>query len=163
MRSVGVVLFGLGNVGTAVVEQLWGMCRCTNGGGTCINCLLYIAARALHESRFRLRFGFLALCDSSAAVGSEGAHRFLGDDDVRAAIALKRARSPLSSHNCALCFADEEKKDLARSVVLKYFSNRPLLLVDCTASDATIPALLHGIQHLSKVRCSVFALALGPY
>jgi len=126
-RTVPVFLFGVGNVGRTLVRQV-------------------IATRALHASRLRLRLEFVALCDRSGAVVEP---RGLADDRLHSLLAAKSAGTPL--HEVP---AGQRQADLIS--VLDAAGGEGAIVVDCTASDATVPALLaalargHGVVLANK-------------
>jgi len=116
-RTVPVFLFGVGNVGRTLVRQV-------------------IATRALHASRLRLRLEFVALCDRSGAVVEP---RGLADDRLHSLLAAKSAGTPL--HEVP---AGQRQADLIS--VLDAAGGEGAIVVDCTASDATVPALLAALE-----------------
>ncbi len=113
-RSVPVILLGMGGVGRALVRQV-------------------IATRSLHASRRHLRLEFVALCDRSGAVtDAQG----LSDDTLNALLAAKSAGRPLGESSPA----SRGRPDLI--AVVKAAGREGSIVVDCTASDDTCPALL---------------------
>lgn len=114
LRSVPVILFGVGGVGRALVRQV-------------------IATRSLHASRLHLRLEFVALCDrAGAVVDAQG----LSDSTLNALLAAKSAGKPLGESS----FANRGRPDL--TAIIEAAGRDGSIVVDCTASDDTCPALL---------------------
>jgi len=130
-RPVPFILFGAGGVGSALLEAIMG-------------------ARTLHAERYGLRFSALAVCDSSAEV-SAGVG--LTDEELTALIAHKAAGGKLSAQAGALARTEEQTASaFLEAVVEKYAATHPdAIVVDCTATDATVPALLRGASTLRAV------------
>ena len=133
-RRVPFVLFGAGGVGAALLEQI-------------------VSARKLHEERYGVRFDPVAVCDSSAAV-SGGNSAGLSDEEIAAIIAHKAGGGKLSAHSgSVLAKADGQSASaFLESVVDKYGkADAGTIVVDCTASDATVPALISASKGLRAV------------
>lgn len=119
VRHQRVLLLGAGAVGRVFVRALLEMRR-------------EIAAR------LGLRLDLVGLADSkSALVAPLGA---LGDDQINAALAAKDARKSLADMEGAQRFTDA--RALVQSVAA---SGERLIVVDTTATDATVPALLEAL------------------
>lgn len=116
-RVVPLILFGVGNVGRALVRQV-------------------IATRSLHASRLGLRLEFVALCDRSGAVVEP---RGLADDLLHSLLAAKGAGTPLQDVP-----AGHRQTDLVS--ILDAAARGGAIVIDCTASDATVPALLAALE-----------------
>ena len=125
-RSVPFILMGAGGVGSARLEAI-------------------VGARTLHAERYGLRFAALAVCDSSAAVSGADLQTGLADAEISALIAHKAAGGKLSSQASALVRpAEQNASTFLESVVTKFggLVGPDAIVVDCTATDATVPALL---------------------
>lgn len=119
-RTVQIVLYGLGGVGRKFVRAL-------------------LDARAAHAEQWGLRLEIVALADSSAVLGN--ATENLSDVVVEEALAAKEQKKPLAARAGALHENDPKK-------VLYALSDRlqpGAIIVDTTATDATIPALLDAL------------------
>jgi homoserine dehydrogenase len=127
MRNLPVILFGAGGVGRALVGQI-------------------IENRTYHASQYGLALSVLAVADSrSAAISLDG-----GFDDVVLAelSALKAAGKSLSEHPMG-----GPQQDLVGVVDVAGPSGRTpsAVVVDCTASEATVPALLFSLEQGYKI------------
>jgi len=123
LRRHRILLLGIGGVGRAFVEAL-------------------AATRGDLATRLGLQLDLVAVADSSAALWSESGA--LPDATIASALATKRARKPLSS------LADARKVSDPRSLVQLVASTEDssggsLIVVDTTATDATVPALLDAL------------------
>ena len=124
-RTVPFVLVGAGGVGAALLEAI-------------------VGARALHKARYGIRFSALAVCDSSAAVSGADAAGGLSDAEIAALIAHKASGGKLASQSGAVVRpAEQDASVFLESLVDKYSKEAPdTIVVDCSATDATVPALL---------------------
>lgn len=121
MQRVPVVLFGLGGVGRALLRQI-------------------LEQRSLHAERYGLELAIVGLADSSGVLTAlDGA---LDDFALRAALAAKEAGRKLAG----LPNARAETEPLAVFAVIANRLGRNAVLVDCTASERTAPALLAGLD-----------------
>lgn len=123
LRRHRILLLGLGGVGRCFVRAL-------------------AEARADLAKRLGVQLDLVAVADSSAALWSEtGA---LPDSAIEGALAAKEARKPLSSLAEARKIADPRflVQLLANSDSV---SNGSLIVVDTTATNATVPALLDAL------------------
>ncbi len=113
LRTIPIVLLGLGGVGRALVEQI-------------------LARREYHARRYSIHLALIAVCDSTgAAVAPEG----LPDADLRQAIAHKAAGGRLAD----LPFGYYQN-DVKHIVDLE--ATADTIVVDVTASPATYDALV---------------------
>jgi homoserine dehydrogenase len=123
MIELPLILFGLGGVGRSLVRQI-------------------LDNRSFHAKQYGLHINFLALCDSRAALiePTDG----LNDDDIEAALALKEAGKSLNSHDLG-----GTQDDL--SDIIDIIGHPGTVVVDCTATEATVPALLFALQRDYKI------------
>ena len=124
VRSVPFVLLGVGGVGSALLETI-------------------VSSRPLHRDRFGIEFSAVAVCDSGAAV--KASPEGLSDDAIAALIAHKASGKPLSQSTgqVAVRADGEQASDFLAGVAGKAAEQAPgCIVVDCTATDATVPALL---------------------
>lgn len=115
-RETPIILFGIGGVGRALVRQI-------------------LDNRQLHAQHYGLWLQVLAVSDrNSAVLELDG-----GIDDATLAdlVELKKAGGRLSDH----ALGGRHAGDLASLVQIA--GRRDVIVVDCTATDATIPALLN--------------------
>lgn len=115
VRETPVILFGIGGVGQALIRQI-------------------LDNRPLHAHHFGLRLRLLAVSDSSSAVLELDS----GIDDATLAglVQLKQAGGSLGDH----ALGGRHAGDLESLIQI---AGRPgAIVVDCTATGATIPALL---------------------
>ena len=116
-RVVKVVLFGVGNVGAALVS-------------------LILRSRPYHLSLYNLRFDFTALADSSGYVHSSPSP--LSDSQLASLLSHKAAKRPLSSFPGGL--PSPSPLAVAQATV-----DPRTVVVDCAATPHTLPALLHAL------------------
>ena len=118
-----VILLGLGGVGRALLRQIE-------------------EQRSLHREDYDLRIAWLALCDSSGAI-VEPVGGFT-DELLAEILQLKEEGGALASH--PLGRADESPAALVDT------AGRPgTVVVDCTASDATVEALFAALDRGCQV------------
>ena len=124
MRNIPVILFGAGAVGLALLRQL-------------------LSHRGYHARQYGLRFDVISVCDSlsTVAVAEPG----IDDTSLGDIIALKQSGSPLSDH----ALGKQNDGDLA--AVLDVAERPGTTVVDCTATEKTVPALLEARARSYKV------------
>lgn len=123
MRRIPIILFGVGGVGRALLQQI-------------------VEQRKLHAQQYGLHLQVLAVADSSgAAIALDGG---LDDAVLDELIALKAAGKGLAEHALGA-----PQSDLAG--VVDVVGRAGALVVDCTASEATVPALLFSLAQGYKV------------
>ncbi len=113
-----LILFGLGGVGRALMQQIE-------------------EQRSLHREKYDLRIRYLALCDSSGAI-SEPQDGFT-DELLAEILQHKEEGGALASH--ALGQPYESPKAVVDAV-----GEPGMVVVDCTASDETVGALLGALE-----------------
>ena len=153
-RPVPFVLFGAGGVGAALLEAI-------------------VGARKLHEERYGIRFDAIAVADSQEAIGSAaGTGTGLTDAEISALIKQKASGQKLSGIAGVSTIAskgDAASKDFLLSVVDKAAtsSGSPApIVVDCTATDATVPSLLKAAEELGgavSANKKPFASEMGTF
>ncbi len=112
LRSIPIILLGLGGVGRALVEQI-------------------LSRRAYHARRYGIRLDIVAVCDSTgAAVAPQG----LSDADLQQALAHKAAGGQLAD----LPFGYYQSQV---QHVVDLEATAQTIVVDVTASPATYDAL----------------------
>jgi homoserine dehydrogenase len=123
MRSLPIILFGVGGVGRALLRQI-------------------VEQRTFHALQYGLRLELLAVCDSDGALvePSDG----LDDELIYEIIAAKEAGQRLAQHP-----AGGVQNDLYGIVDIA--GRAGTVVVDCTATDATVPALLFARDQHYKI------------
>jgi homoserine dehydrogenase len=114
MRDLPVILFGVGGVGRSLLRQI-------------------VEQRTFHALQYGLRLELLAVCDSDGAVVEPNGG--LEDDLIQEIIAAKAAGQRLAQHP-----AGGIQNDL--SGIVDIAGRSGTVVVDCTATDATVPALI---------------------
>jgi len=127
MQKIPVILYGIGGVGRALLKQI-------------------LKHRELHAKQYGITLQLAAICDSSGAISDPASG--LSDETVSAALAWKEAGKRLADHvdGRALDAGIESVVDAAIGV-----ANGTPVVVDCTATDATLSALLHARQSGCKI------------
>ncbi len=124
MREVPLIVLGIGGVGRSLLCQI-------------------ISNRRLHAERYGLALEVMAVCDRNSAAIELG--HGINDANLEDLVELKSAGGALSEH--ALGGADYA--DLQELVSV---TGRPgAIVVDVTATDRTIPALLHAIEQEYRI------------
>jgi homoserine dehydrogenase len=126
LRRVQVVLLGAGGVGAALVQQI-------------------MAQRTLHAEQFGLVLDIVALADSSGVLAPEAGP--LDDAALAAALELKAAGSRFAEWPDAI--AAREPQQLLRLLAARLQPGA--VVVDCTATERTAPALLDALTAGHKV------------
>ncbi|MEZ4638087.1 MAG: hypothetical protein R2873_17155 [Caldilineaceae bacterium] len=123
MIELPLILFGVGGVGRALVRQI-------------------LDNRQFHSDTYGLFIRIVALCDSRSALiePTDG----LSDDDIEAALALKEAGKSLAAHELG-----GTQDDL--SAILDIAGLPGSVVVDCSATDQTTPALLFALDRGYRV------------
>ncbi|MBK8045948.1 MAG: hypothetical protein IPK16_01700 [Anaerolineales bacterium] len=124
MHELPVVLLGLGSVGRALVRQI-------------------VGNRALHASEYGLILRLLAVTDRDGAVVSFDG-RGISDAQLLDLIAYKEGRGRLADLP-----AGGRQDDLA--AVIDVAGQPGAVVVDCTATEETAPALLYALHKKYKV------------
>lgn len=123
MRKLPVILLGVGGVGRAFLRQI-------------------VENRSLHATDYGLALELSAIADSSsAAIALQGG---LGDEEVQELLALKAAGRSLAAHELG-----GPQSDLTG--VVDVAGRGGAIVIDCTASEATIPALLFAVERGYKI------------
>ena len=123
MYNLPVILFGVGGVGRALLRQI-------------------VEQRTFHALQYGLTLELLAVCDSDGAViePSDG----LDDELIHEIIAAKAAGQRLAQHP-----AGGVQKDLVGIVDIA--GRAGTVVVDCTATADTVPALLFARDQRYKI------------
>jgi len=121
-RDVPFVLFGTGGVGAALLEAI-------------------VSARSLHAERYGIRFSAVAVTDSGGSVGDPTG---LSDEAIKAILTHKAAGSKLAAYAGASAKGEAQSaSDFLSTIATQCATASPgCIVVDCTATDATVPALL---------------------
>ena len=122
MQKLPVLLFGIGGVGRALLHQI-------------------IEQRTFHAQQYGLIVDIVAVCDSSGAVTH--AHG-LEDELLSDLITAKEAGNRLIDHPKGQLISEPVE-------VVEKLAQAGSVVVDCTASDATIPALLLALEKNCKL------------
>lgn len=123
MRDLPVILFGVGGVGRALLRQI-------------------VEQRTFHALQYGLRLELAAVCDSDGAIVEPNGG--IDDELIREIIAAKEAGQRLANHP-----AGGIQNDLAGIVDIAGQSGT--VVVDCTATEATVPALLFARDQQYKI------------
>ncbi len=125
MLELPVILFGMGGVGRSLIRQI-------------------IQHRSFHAEEYNLVLEIQAVCDSRDTAIEVGK----GIDDVSLIdlLELKEAGGLLSEHALGAAYGGGSLADVIRAT-----ARRGATVVDCTASDSTIPALLFAREQGYKV------------
>ncbi len=123
MIELPMVLFGVGGVGRSLIRQI-------------------LVHRDFHAQTYGLYIRIIALCDSRAAIiePTDG----LSDAEIEAALSLKEAGKSLSAHDLG-----GTQDDL--SAILDIVGLPGTVVVDCSATEQTTPALLFALDRGYKV------------
>ena len=116
MKRVPLIIFGAGKVGRALVRQL-------------------LDASGLHAERDGVTFRIAAWCDSDGALVDE---KGLWPETLRAAMEAKQAGTPFARTDFG-----SPQRDL--SAIVDVAGLDGTIVVDVTATDATVPALQFAI------------------
>ncbi len=111
-RNVPLIILGIGGVGRALLRQI-------------------VASRSRHADRFGIRLHVVALADSQGAIVEP---RGLGDEVLRAVEMAKAQGTSLAEAPLGYHATDT-------SAVIDVAGADGAIVVDCTASEAVIPAL----------------------
>jgi len=123
MRELPVILFGVGGVGRALLRQI-------------------VEERTFHALQYGLRLEIMAVCDSDGAVVEPNGG--LEDDIIQEIITAKAAGQRLTNHP-----AGGIQSDL--SGIVDIAGRSGTVVVDCTATEATISALLFARDQQYKI------------
>lgn len=122
-RNVPFVMLGVGGVGSELLRSI-------------------VRARTVHAEKYGLRLSAVALCDSSGAVRAAAGSE-MSDDDLARIVELKAAGGALASAEaCEPRPADVTPSEFLERIALSHPAASGAIVVDCTASDATLQALL---------------------
>lgn len=121
--DLSIILFGIGGVGRCLMRQI-------------------LETRGFHGLNYGLTLDFAAVCDSNGAVlGTEGA---LDDETLETILTLKESGGRLVEHPLGGAQGDPAG--------IVDIAGRPnTVVVDCTATAATVPALLLALERGYKV------------
>ncbi len=117
MRTIPIIQFGVGGVGAALIRQI-------------------LANRQLHAESYGLQLQHVALCDSNGAVLD--AHG-LSDEQLQQLLAFKADGSRLAEHELG-------GKQNNLTAIVDIAGCNGAIVVDCTASDETVPALIAALD-----------------
>lgn len=123
MRNIPVLLFGIGGVGRALVQQI-------------------LSNRQLHEVEYDLSIDVMAVCDSNGAIIADSDP--LGDETLQNVLTFKSEGGRLADHP-----QGGMQGDLAG--IIDIAGRGHAIVVDCTASKTTVPALLFALDRNYKV------------
>ena len=123
MHELPVIVFGVGGVGRALLRQI-------------------VTSRAIHAGEFALTIAVAAVCDRDGAVIA--LDNGLSDANLLDLVAHKTGGGRLADHALG-----GQQADLMGVVDI---AGRPgTVVVDCTATDDTVPALLYALNKKYKV------------
>ena len=115
MNSTPLILLGAGGVGRALIQQI-------------------VRQRGHHAAQFGLHLAVLALCDRDGAVIADRGE--LDDATLLSLLSFKQAGGRFARHELG-----GPHNDL--SAVIDVAGRKGAIVVDCTATDETTPALLY--------------------
>lgn len=122
-RETPLILFGLGGVGRALLSQI-------------------LDQRSLHREKYGLRVHFTALCDSSGVVvAPQGGFT---EELLAGILQHKEAGGTLASHRLGRSYRSPE-------TMVEEIGEPGTVVVDCTASDSTVDALLLALKRGHQV------------
>ncbi len=123
MRRIPVILFGMGGVGATLLRQT-------------------LELRRFHADEYGIEFSFTAICDRNGAViAMEGG---LDDELLAELVDLKQQGGHLVNHPLGGPQVDSYS-------IVDIAGRGDALVVDCTASEATIPGLLYALERKYRV------------
>jgi len=130
-RSVPFVLLGVGGVGSELLRSI-------------------VRARALHAERYGVRLSAIAVCDSSGVMRSVEGGAEVSDEALIAMVAHKEGGGKVATAGgvgvaCEVRPAEVSAAEFLNRVSQDVASSAAAagaIVVDCTATDATLPALL---------------------
>ncbi|GIV76176.1 MAG: homoserine dehydrogenase [Litorilinea sp.] len=122
MRVLHVILFGVGGVGRALVRQM-------------------VEHRSLHALRYGLTLPIVALCDRDGAVVDETG---IDDEALLQLVDFKAQGGRLANHPLGGPQGDP-------AGIVDIAGRDDTVVVDCTASEATVPALLLALERGYKI------------
>ena len=125
MRTQKVLLLGVGGVGRALISQI-------------------VTNRHHHAEQYQLTLQIQGICDRNGALICGHDDAGLSDDLLLEAIALKASGKGLAEHPQGISQNDP-------TAIVRESTSQGTIVVDCTASDATVPALLLAIDTGCKV------------
>jgi len=117
MRTLPVIVLGTGGVGAALLRQI-------------------IEQRQFHANRYGLNLSLVALCDSNGAVLAPGG---ITDEQIATLLAHKADGGQLAQHELG-------GKQNNPAAIVDIAGSDGAIVVDCTASDDTVPALLTALD-----------------
>jgi len=123
MQHASIILFGIGGVGSALVRQI-------------------VQNRAHHAAEYNLDLSILAVCDRDGAVVAL-------DDAIDDATLLDIVGFKANKGRLADYSQGGPQHDLA--AVLDIAARPETIVVDCTATEATAPALIAALAHGYRV------------
>jgi len=124
MHKVPVILFGVGGVGSELVRQI-------------------IASRQLHAQQYGIALDVVAACDSTGV--ATAADSAIDDDTLLDLINLKTDGGCVVDH----ALGDAHDGDLV--AIIEMIEQPGAMVVDLTATEATIPALLAARERNFKI------------
>ncbi len=113
MRTIPIILFGVGGVGRALARQI-------------------VEQRQFHAATYGLQLQFLAICDSDGAIIEP---KGLTDGQVHELIQFKADGGKFARHPLGGMQSDP-------AAIVDLAGREGAVVVDCTASATTVPALL---------------------
>ena len=123
MQSIPVILLGAGGVGSALIKQI-------------------VANRALHAAEYGVEFTLQAVCDRDGAVIALDAG--LDDPTLLDIVDYKTRKGRLAAYG-----QGGPQSDLVGIVDIA--GRTGAIVVDCTATEATVPALLYALDRKYRV------------
>lgn len=123
MRTIPVILFGIGGVGRSLIRQI-------------------VELRRWHAAEYGFALSFSAICDSNGAVLAMDGE--LDDALLLELVELKEAAGRLADHELGGPQGDSYS-------IVDIAGRSGALVVDCSASDTTTPGLLYALEKSYRV------------
>lgn len=123
MQSIPVILLGAGGVGSALIRQI-------------------VANRALHAAEYGVEFTLQAVCDRDGAVIALDAG--LDDPTLLDIVDYKTRKGRLATYG-----QGGPQNDLV--AIIDIAGRTGAIVVDCTATETTVPALLYALDRKYRV------------
>ena len=123
MQNIPVILLGVGGVGSALIQQV-------------------VANRPLHAAEYGIEFALKAICDGDGAVIALDAG--LDDPTLLDLVDYKARKGRLAMYG-----QGGPQNDLV--AIIDIAGRTGAIVVDCTASESTVPALLYALERKYRV------------
>ncbi|MEM7129512.1 MAG: homoserine dehydrogenase [Chloroflexota bacterium] len=130
MKRLNLVVLGIGGVGRSLLQQI-------------------VVNRSLHTKQYQLNLSVQAVCDRSGAISAEDRSAGLGDDTLGQVVEFKASGKGLVEHSQGI--AQDDPTKIVKQAIADQAANQETVVVDCTATEATVSALTLAIDMGQKV------------